>query len=392
MTTSLKHILFTSILALSLAGCDSSSDKPTSDHGLIEHNTTTETNTTHDDQNTTSDQDNTDSTDTNGTSGGNDQNGAGGGNDSNNSTGGQDDNGTTGGNDQNNTGGSDNNGSTGGQDSNGTSGGNNQNGTGGSTGGGTDTNTTTLKSLALSIQDTSLNKDHNTTLKVQAAYSDGKSADVTDQVEWVMDTPDALSIRDHTLTALKDRNVTLRAKLNGTLSNPVNLSIYWEVGGHRLPPEPDPAINNATLLGVDVNGNGVRDDVERWIILHYAKDPKYPKTKTAIALQYAWASQKILANPTMESNKFLNNALDCMFYWADNVTNKYAKSLSPFEKGKFRRKLYILSGPTLDDKVYNTKERIKQYFKFNAALSGNIFDGRDRSIKNCRTNINLLGE
>ncbi len=37
------------------------------------------------------------------------------------------------------------------------------------------------------------------------------------------------------------------------------------IHGHRLPPEPDPKVNNATLLGVDVNHNGVRDDVERWI-------------------------------------------------------------------------------------------------------------------------------
>jgi hypothetical protein len=32
-----------------------------------------------------------------------------------------------------------------------------------------------------------------------------------------------------------------------------------------VPPEPAPAANNATLAGVDVNGNGVRDDVERII-------------------------------------------------------------------------------------------------------------------------------
>jgi len=41
------------------------------------------------------------------------------------------------------------------------------------------------------------------------------------------------------------------------------------INGYTLPPEPDPKINNATLLGVDSNNNGVRDDVERWIVKNF---------------------------------------------------------------------------------------------------------------------------
>lgn len=37
------------------------------------------------------------------------------------------------------------------------------------------------------------------------------------------------------------------------------------INGITVPPEPAPSINNATLAGVDLNGNGVRDDVERKI-------------------------------------------------------------------------------------------------------------------------------
>lgn len=37
------------------------------------------------------------------------------------------------------------------------------------------------------------------------------------------------------------------------------------INGISVPPEPDPAINDATLAGVDANSNGVRDDVERVI-------------------------------------------------------------------------------------------------------------------------------
>lgn len=41
------------------------------------------------------------------------------------------------------------------------------------------------------------------------------------------------------------------------------------INGITVPPEPDPATNNATLLGVDSNNNSVRDDVERQIASTY---------------------------------------------------------------------------------------------------------------------------
>jgi len=41
------------------------------------------------------------------------------------------------------------------------------------------------------------------------------------------------------------------------------------INGHTLPPEPDKALNDSTLLDIDSNNNGVRDDVERWIYKTY---------------------------------------------------------------------------------------------------------------------------
>ncbi|MDR1006934.1 MAG: hypothetical protein LBL65_00005, partial [Campylobacteraceae bacterium] len=39
--------------------------------------------------------------------------------------------------------------------------------------------------------------------------------------------------------------------------------------GYQLPPCPDPVKNDETLLGIDSNNNGVRDDVEIWIYNTY---------------------------------------------------------------------------------------------------------------------------
>jgi hypothetical protein len=44
---------------------------------------------------------------------------------------------------------------------------------------------------------------------------------------------------------------------------------YEVINGITVPPEPAPSINNATLAGVDINNNGVRDDVERKIARNY---------------------------------------------------------------------------------------------------------------------------
>lgn len=62
-----------------------------------------------------------------------------------------------------------------------------------------------------------------------------------------------------------------------------------DVDGKHLPPPPDPSQVNATVAGVDANGNGIRDDVELAIF------DKYPGASNekirAAELQYAMALQ-----------------------------------------------------------------------------------------------------
>jgi len=224
-----------------------------------------------------------------------------------------------------------------------------------------------LKSLALTINKTTLNKDTNTTLKVTAVYKDGKAKDLTAQAEWIITPKDAVRITDHTLTSLKDTNVTVQAKVGNQTSNPVTLNIYWEVDGHRLPPEPDPQVNNTTLLGVDVNHNGVRDDVERWIYEEYKdKHPIY----FDIAMQAARGYKLVLEkqSKTREEAKEIHvvasAALSCEAYYQiyakyfnepllikDDIVTKY-----------FRKTIY-----------FNTKRRMDMYIQYDILLSGDSY-------------------
>ncbi len=134
------------------------------------------------------------------------------------------------------------------------------------------------------------------------------------------------------------------------------------INGYTLPPEPDPKINNATLLGVDSNNNGIRDDVERFIIKKY-KD--HHKAVTEIGFQIARAYQKILANPLdwEENHKLLDWATDCNFYYKDH--SKYFNEPTLI-------KHYIIDD-TFKNLQLNTKSRVKAYLLYDRQLSGGVY-------------------
>ncbi len=220
-----------------------------------------------------------------------------------------------------------------------------------------------IRSLTLRIAQTALNRDRNTTLDVTALYDDNSTEDVTTKAEWIITPKDAVTINGRTLTAKLDTSVTIQAELNATRSNPATLEIYWEVNGHRLPPEPDPKVNNATLLGVDVNNNGVRDDVERWIYEKY-KD-KHP-IHIDIAMQAGRGYRLVLEHPekAKEIHDEVVSAGDCEAYY--KIYAKYFNEpiliKEDIDTKYFREKIY-----------FNTKERMDEYDKYDTLLSGDSY-------------------
>jgi len=252
-------------------------------------------------------------------------------------------------------------------------------------GGGNDNTTTSptvaLVSLKLIVDKTSLNKDENTTVKVMATYSDNTSKEVTDNVEWVVIPSDAVKMTSTTLTALQDKATTVKAKLNTVTSDAVSLNITWIVNGHTLPPEPDKATNDSTLLGIDVNDNGVRDDVERWIYERY-KD-EHP-IMIPLKMQLSRAHQKIIVDTSKarETDKFMVDADNCA--WA----------FTSLSANYFGRKPLVLKDSETDIKEmkemdyiqFNTTQRARAYGLYNQTLSGGVYDSgweSDSWIENC---------
>ena len=132
------------------------------------------------------------------------------------------------------------------------------------------------------------------------------------------------------------------------------------INGHTLPPEPDPKINNSTLLGIDSNNNDVRDDVERWIYKTY-KD-KHP-IHIDIAMQAGRAYKLVLKTP--KRAREIYPILDART-WCESYYQIYAKYFNePLLVNQdivtkyFRKKIY-----------FNTKERMDAYIQYDTLLSG----------------------
>jgi len=140
-----------------------------------------------------------------------------------------------------------------------------------------------------------------------------------------------------------------------------HVSFTETINGHILPPEPDPKINNSTLLGIDSNNNGVRDDVERWIYKTY-KD-KHP-IHIDIAMQGAKEKQKIIFNPLEAKNEHNTtvSALYCESYFAICIDKAMEYAIDE-----------RINGGKLKQIIFNTLERKEQNRKYHQLISGHSY-------------------
>ncbi len=220
-----------------------------------------------------------------------------------------------------------------------------------------------IKSLMLTIGTTALNKEENTTVQAVAEMKDGSQKDVTADVTWSVDPKDAVVIGKGKLTAKKDVPTKIRAKIGTVESNEVDLDITWVVNGHTLPPEPDKTLNDSTLIGIDVNGNGVRDDVERWIYETY-KD-KHP-IHIDIAMQAARAYKLVFEHP--ERAKEIHDEVS-----AASFCESYYKIYAKYFNEPILVKKDITNEFFRSTIIFNTKERKDQYLKYDLLLSGDSY-------------------
>ena len=207
-------------------------------------------------------------------------------------------------------------------------------------------------------------KEGSTTeLKAVVVYSDDSENQIKTAV-WSSKESNILNVEQNaTATGVKEGETTVTAFYKGLTSQATQALVYLEINGHRLPFEPDPAINNSTLLGIDANENGVRDDVERWIYFTY-KD-KHP-IHIDIAMQAGRAWQKVLEDPTKakEIHDFVSAPGDCELYYMNDAKyfNEPVLVKEEIDTKYFRKNIY-----------FNTEEREKAYLQYDELLSGDSY-------------------
>ncbi len=151
-------------------------------------------------------------------------------------------------------------------------------------------------------------------------------------------------------------------------------NIYSEtINSYELPPEPDQEINNATLLGIDSNNNGVRDDVERWIYHTYSSP-----IERGLLMQFSRAYQKVIVNPSqaLQTKKYVDNASSCEFYFLENNKN----FLNKYEYVYFTKEMRRVQ--------FNTLKRHIAYEKYQGALSGGVYSSSPALKNKCEFDEN----
>ena len=224
-----------------------------------------------------------------------------------------------------------------------------------------------------------LSEHNDTQLSITATYDNNSSENITQKATYTSADSSVADVDKGLVSTFKEGNTILEVSYGGKVIT-IAVEVYEMIEGHLLPHEPDNP--DATLLGVDKNNNGIRDEVERWI---YKEMPTYhhPEIERVIAMMKAKAHQMSLKDPTNkkdEVHKAIERVSNCWAYYS------YSKNI-PFDAAiqKF--------GNNLRDKSFNTKVRLKTYMAYDYTLKGRVFTLVPLRLLNtsyCDQNIDML--
>ncbi len=148
--------------------------------------------------------------------------------------------------------------------------------------------------------------------------------------------------------------------------------------GYTLPPEPNKKENKKTLLGIDLNNNGIRDDVEIYIVKRFQDE-----NMRNIAFDIAKSLQNILLVTDKESvlkaKKEFDRARGCRKYYASEAI-KIEKSDTNAASFRMKYKIYDAG---FRDKQFNTPQRMHTYFDYHRNLPDKAYEIIDISEEEC---------
>ncbi len=135
-----------------------------------------------------------------------------------------------------------------------------------------------------------------------------------------------------------------------------------DVMGQNLPPEPDPALKDATLEGIDKNNNGIRDDVELSIFKLHPDSARIREAELQYAMELQAKLVDVFNSDTWITLAKYESGIDCI---VDVASDKYTDI-------KDQIKMSDEWGKEVRDLVFNTQSRIskvKDTDKYQVAFS-----------------------
>jgi len=194
-------------------------------------------------------------------------------------------------------------------------------------------------------------------------------------------------------------NQTGENATNGNNNNTLGINLcknsignYSMCEEYILPPMPNKKENDKTLLGIDSNNNGVRDDVEHYIFNRF-KDSKNYRVEREIAMQRARATQLFMINPETGYQdgkyKLTHKMVRCLFYYYDEYLS--ANNITGSRDALLFMSKNEITDSVLDDIIFNNRDRIKAYYKYNSSLSGRMFkNSYPKAPESCEFDIDSI--
>jgi len=137
----------------------------------------------------------------------------------------------------------------------------------------------------------------------------------------------------------------------------------------NLPPDPG-AAGKTTLAGIDSDNDGVRDDVQRWIVMTYPNSQKARAAFRQFAVDYQNAILDVTSKAVVRNNFIsMQRSMACLQYVRTDFFD-VALSLKPV--------------------VLNTTARSRSFLKGDNLLSGGIYKGIARGAQNCNFNPDVM--
>lgn len=237
----------------------------------------------------------------------------------------------------------------------------------------------TLTQLTANTTRIELSEHNSTQVQITAKFDDNNSEDVTLKATYTS-SDSSVDVDKGIITTSQEGSATVTVNYGGK-SISIQVEVYEMIEGHLLPHEPENP--DATLLGVDENDNGVRDEVERWI--YKTEYLAHPEINMVIAMQEARFYQMSLIDPSNKDDKVniaSERSLDCDQYYTDSRNIPLGEGGRPLSFD-----LIFL------DKYFNTRERLKTYMDYNRNLGIRVFTLTPTRLLNagyCDENIDLL--